>query len=62
MDEEIEQNFMSPIKVKSAVQIVVDRLTQAIISGQLKAGDRVALNVQELSGDIINVINIGEKK
>lgn len=41
MDEEIEQNFMSPIKVKSAVQIVVDRLTQAIISGQLKAGDRV---------------------
>lgn len=34
-------DFMSPVTVKSAVQVVVDRLTQAIIDGQLKSGERI---------------------
>ena len=35
------QTFMTPIKVKSAVDIVIDRLTQAIIDGTLKPGNRI---------------------
>lgn len=33
--------FMTPISVKSAVDVVVDRLTQAIIDGQLKPGNKI---------------------
>lgn len=35
------QDFMAPINVKSAVQIVVDRLTQGIIDGQLRPGEKI---------------------
>lgn len=31
-------NYMDPISVKSAVDILIDRLTQAIIDGTLKPG------------------------
>ena len=32
---------MSPIQVKSAVDILIDRLTQAIIDGTFKAGEKI---------------------
>jgi GntR family transcriptional regulator, transcriptional repressor for pyruvate dehydrogenase complex len=34
-------DYMKPIKMKSASDIVVDRLTDAIISGQIKPGDKI---------------------
>lgn len=34
-------DFLSPIVVKSAVQIVIDRLTQGIIDGQLTPGSKI---------------------
>ena len=34
-------NYMDPISVKSAVDILIDRLTQAIIDGTLKPGKRI---------------------
>lgn len=37
----MKKNYLSQVTVKSAVQIVVDRLTQGIIDGQLKPGDRI---------------------
>ncbi|MCQ2507776.1 MAG: GntR family transcriptional regulator [Dorea sp.] len=37
----LKNNYMKPINVKTTVDIVVDRLTQAIIDGDLKAGDRL---------------------
>ena len=42
----MEKNFLSPIKVRSAVDIVVDRLTQAIIDGNLKPGDRLPTELE----------------
>ena len=35
------QNYMKPIKMKSASDIVVDRLTEAIIDGQINPGDKL---------------------
>ena len=34
-------SYMEPISVKSAVDILIDRLTQAIIDGTLKPGERI---------------------
>lgn len=34
-------SYMTPISVKSAVDILIDRLTQAIIDGTLKPGERI---------------------
>ncbi len=35
------QDYMKPIKMKSASDIVVDRLTEAIIDGQINPGDKL---------------------
>ncbi len=37
----MERSYLSQVTVKSAVQTVVDRLTQGIINGQLMPGDRI---------------------
>ncbi len=37
----MEKSYLSQVTVKSAVQVVVDRLTQGIIDGQLKPGDKI---------------------
>ena len=37
----MKKSYLSQVTVKSAVQIVVDQLTQGIIDGQLKPGDRI---------------------
>ena len=36
-----EKDFMKPIGNKSITQCIVDRLTQAIIDGELQPGDRI---------------------
>ena len=40
MNKELNTN-MAPIEVKSAVDILIDRLTQAIIDGTFKAGEKI---------------------
>lgn len=37
----MEKRYLSPINTKSMVQIVIDRITGAIIDGELKPGDRI---------------------
>ena len=34
-------DFMKPIRMKSASDIVVERLTEAIIDGQINPGDKI---------------------
>lgn len=36
--KELDKNYLAPIASKSMVDIVVSRLTEAIISGELKPG------------------------
>lgn len=37
----MEKNYLKPINAKSMVQIVIDRITGAIIDGELKPGDKI---------------------
>ena len=39
--KELDKNYLAPIASKSMVDIVVSRLTEAIISGELKPGDQI---------------------
>ncbi len=46
-----EKQYLTPINSKSRVQIVIDRLTGAIMNGELKPGDRVPTE-QELADSL----------
>ena len=37
----MEKKYLAPINSKSMVQIVIDRITGAIIDGELKPGDQI---------------------
>ena len=36
-----KKRYLAPVSSKSVVQIIIDRLTGAIIEGELKPGDKI---------------------
>lgn len=53
--KELDKNYLAPIASKSMVDIVVSRLTEAIISGELKPGDQIPVE-----SELVRKFGVGE--
>lgn len=47
-----KKRYLAPVSSKSVVQIIIDRLTGAIIEGELKPGDKIPNGTQNLQNEL----------